>query len=245
MLDMPRLQRLLLTSSTALFLITGCAGGSDDTSTASSAALTGSEPAVDPGVPTADTPPGTTSNGPTNTDQQAPAAAKPDSTNDLATGTSATTVLPAPVKPTPGGTPAVPTTGDDSKTGDEVNDNDKSGDLDRILGMAAESDTDAIRGFWDFTTTSGPLDILFESITADGRITYFDWDNDDYGEGRDCFVVETRRFTALGNDRYSFDGTVLTMAVVGDKLHVSEVEGVIHTFPMRMSIDTNLLPRCE
>ncbi len=224
----PSLPRLFSASAVSLLLLAGCGSGADDrvgTAETETASSPSSTIAGD-----GDTVSGTTGGAATTTGGQTTVQG-----TTTVTGSPSPTTLPPPAKPTPGATDKTPTNISDlSKPGATVGGS-----------VPAAQNTSAIQGFWDFSTTEGPVDRLYELISADGHISYFDWDNDDYGTGRDCFDVETYSFTALGNDRYSFDGTVLTMKVIGDLLHVSEAGGEILTFPERVSIDPSLLVRCD
>lgn len=246
------LQRLLVVSSLALFALTACGGGGDgpDADAMNDAGTAGARTAESPVAaqgPAAEVTPAEAAGVASTTDGSAGTTTgiasvtsadplKPDATDNMTDAVAgANGALPAPVKPSPS----------ESNDPAATTEPDKTAAFDAIQNETPANDTSAIRGFWDFSTTEGPLDILYEAISRDGRITYFDWDNDDFGSGRDCFVVETRRFEALGDNRYSFDGTVLDMAVVGRMLVVNDGSGLVQSFPERMIIDTRLLPRCE
>ena len=65
------------------------------------------------------------------------------------------------------------------------------------------SDTSSIAGLWDVTqTTSAGNDVVFASIGSNGELTAFDFQGDNTGDGRDCYVVSNQQIASRGADQF-------------------------------------------
>ena len=65
-----------------------------------------------------------------------------------------------------------------------------------------------IEGIYDITNyATSPVNVLYTSIGRDGIATDFDFDNDEFGSGLNCFVKGQEgfaSFTRISGDRYSW-----------------------------------------
>ncbi len=105
------------------------------------------------------------------------------------------------------------------------------------------SSTATIAGFWNFSSTDGS-DVVYELITSEGMITYYDYDQDSEGDGQNCYYVQTDSFTAVGNNEYNFNGFILNMRKSGDNLLVSYPGGGQASVPPVVGISPVDLNSC-
>ena len=65
------------------------------------------------------------------------------------------------------------------------------------------SDTSSIAGLWDVTqNTSEGTDVVFVSIGSTGELTAFDFQGDNTGDGRECYVVSNQQIASRGADQF-------------------------------------------
>jgi hypothetical protein len=94
------------------------------------------------------------------------------------------------------------------------------------------SNTFPIAGFWDNSTldSAGQEDIIYVEISPDGQVTEYDYDQDAFGAGQNCYYVTQSQLTALGDNRYQqtdpTDGSVEEFTAIssGDVLTVTYVD---------------------
>ena len=76
--------------------------------------------------------------------------------------------------------------------------------------VGTSSDTSSIAGLWDVTqTTSEGNDVVFASIGSNGELTEFDFQGDNTGDGRDCYIVRNLQIASRGADQFDIQNNSL------------------------------------
>ena len=76
--------------------------------------------------------------------------------------------------------------------------------------VGTSSDTSSIAGLWDVTqTTSEGNDVVFASIGSNGELTEFDFQGDNTGDGRDCYIVRNQQIASRGADQFDIQNNSL------------------------------------
>ena len=69
--------------------------------------------------------------------------------------------------------------------------------------VGTSSDTSSIAGLWDVTqTTSEGNDVVFALIGSNGELTEFDFQGDNTGDGRECYLVRNQQIASRGADQF-------------------------------------------
>ena len=69
--------------------------------------------------------------------------------------------------------------------------------------VGSSTDTSDIAGFWNLTqTTPEGDDVVLVLIGADGQLTEFDYQADNTGDGRDCYIITDQQIVSRGAGQF-------------------------------------------